>query len=318
MKKTLLLTAALAFSANIFAQSGKTAADYKFLHHLDASITLGTTGLGFDLATPAGEYVELRAGYAFMPRLHFNMGFGVQVGETRDRKQFKQLADMLYDLTGYEANDEITMIGIPTWNNFKFLVDIYPFKDDRRWHFTAGVYIGSSEFAKAYNRTEDMPTLLAVGIYNQLYDKALNYEPLMSYGDLQLDDPELQDKLHDKFQSWGRMSMPVGEHKSDDTKYMMEPGHDGMVKARATTCTVKPYLGFGYGGQLIKGDDRYKVSFDCGMMFWGGTPDVYMHDGTDLSRDIKNIKGKVGDYTSLIRALKVFPVLNVRFTRTIF
>jgi hypothetical protein len=53
-------------------------------------------------------------------------------------------------------------------------------------------------------------------------------------------------------------------------------------------------------------------------MFWGGTPRIYTHDGTDLSRDVENIGGKVGTYVDIVKAFKVFPVMNVRFTRTIF
>ena len=41
--------------------------------HLDASITLGTTGVGFDLATPVSDYAQLRVGYAFMPSFHKSM-----------------------------------------------------------------------------------------------------------------------------------------------------------------------------------------------------------------------------------------------------
>ena len=70
--------------------------------------------------------------------------------------------------------------------------------------------------------------------------------------------------------------------------------------------------------RLIKGNDKLKVSFDCGLMFWGGTPSIVTHDGTDLANDVENIKGKVGDYVDLIKGVKAFPVLNVRFTHTIF
>ena len=44
--------------------------EYHAFNHLDASITLGTTGIGFDLSTPVGDYAQLRLGYAFMPSFH--------------------------------------------------------------------------------------------------------------------------------------------------------------------------------------------------------------------------------------------------------
>ena len=72
------------------------------------------------------------------------------------------------------------------------------------------------------------------------------------------------------------------------------------------------------GGRLLKNDDRYNISFDAGLMFWGGTPDIITHDGTNLSKDVINIGGKVGDYVDLIKGVKAFPVLNLRITRRLF
>ena len=53
-------------------------------------------------------------------------------------------------------------------------------------------------------------------------------------------------------------------------------------------------------------------------MFWGGTPKVVTHDGTDLVNDVDNVRGKVGDYVEIIKKFKVFPVLNLRITRRLF
>jgi hypothetical protein len=52
-------------------------------------------------------------------------------------------------------------------------------------------------------------------------------------------------------------------------------------------------------------------------MFWG-KPDLYTHDGTNLTKDVEGIKGKVGDYVDLIGGLTVYPSISVRFTKTIF
>jgi hypothetical protein len=53
-------------------------------------------------------------------------------------------------------------------------------------------------------------------------------------------------------------------------------------------------------------------------MFWGGTPSLYNHEGVDLANDVENIGGKVGDYVDLFKAFKVYPVLSLRITKTIF
>jgi hypothetical protein len=91
-----------------------------------------------------------------------------------------------------------------------------------------------------------------------------------------------------------------------------------MCKAEMKVNSFKPYLGFGYGGNLIKGNDRCKISFDCGALFWGGTPSIKTHDGTDLTKDVENIRGKVGDYVDLAKKIKVFPVLNLRVAYRLF
>ena len=101
-----------------------------------------------------------------------------------------------------------------------------------------------------------------------------------------------------------------------------------MVRVTATSNSFKPYLGFGYGGNLLKKRDDWKISFDCGAMFWGGTPNLIVHHGLKLSNgsyrdvsltdDVENISGQVGTYVDLFKAFKVFPVLSLRITKRIF
>ena len=297
--------------------------EHNILHHLDVSITLGTTGVGFDLASPIGDYLQVRAGYAFMPHIHHNMTFGIQSDQIKDDVSFNNMADAIENFTGYRIHNQVVMVGVPTINNVKLLVDVFPFKNNRHWHFTAGAYWGPSQIAKAYNRTEDMPSLMAVSTYNHMYEKAIVREPLVSVNyngnDFYFpDDPELKDEIKNIFLSYGRMGVRIGNRVSDGSPYIMEPDEDSMVKAKARSNSLKPYLGFGYGGRLFKNNDRYTVSFDCGAMFWGGSPSVVTHDGTDLVNDVRDIGGKVGAYVDLIKFFKVYPVLNVRLTKTIF
>jgi hypothetical protein len=37
-----------------------------------------------------------------------------------------------------------------------------------------------------------------------------------------------------------------------------------------------------------------------------------------LSKDVTDIPGSLGDYVSVIKALKVYPVLSVRIAKTLF
>ena len=308
--------------------------EHNIFQHLDASISLGTTGVGVDLSSPIGNNFQLRAGFSFMPKFDYRMNFGVEMSEHNDQSTYNRLSTILGNLTGYEVHNSVDMIGEPTWNNAHVLIDVFPFKN-KHWHFTAGFFVGGSKVAKATNSIEDMATLLALGAYNKMYDKAVVYEPIVKDIDLgkinyTLDDPDILDKFHDNFSYYGRMGVRIGDYAHDiydengdlvhakGTPYMVEPDENGMVKVNVKANSFRPYLGFGYGGRLFKNSDKYKVSFDCGAMFWGGTPSIYTHDGTNLSKDVENIGGKVGTYVDLIKAFKVFPVLNLRLSGTLF
>ncbi len=310
---------------------------FKMFNHLDLGITLGTTGIGIDAAMPVGNYVKLRTGFEVLPRFNYNMDFGVESFDEEGvptGSSIEKMSELLYSLTGFKTDQNITMKGKPTLWNFKFLIDIYPFKNNKHWHITAGFHWGPSKIAEAVNAIEDSPSLFAIGMYNHLYDIAYKdwvlgiATPIIeteSTGPIFLD-PAIEKKLV----SYGRMGIPLGKYSHDITdaegniiykkgdNYYMEPNENSMVYADASTNSFKPYLGFGYEGRLIKGNDKYKIGFDAGVMFWGGTPSIVTHDGTDLINDVEDIRGKVGDYVDLVKKFKVYPVLNLRITRTIF
>ena len=321
---------------------------YNIFNHLDAAVTLGTTGIGVEVASPVTNWAQLRLGYAFMPRFHYHMNFEVQVGDTKESKydangnrvetKFDKMAALLEDLSGYKVNDEVEMIGRPTYHNLKVMVDVFPFQNDKRWHVTTGFFLGPSKIADGYNVTEAMPSLLALGMYNRLYDKAMvSYEsvqkfrrgeiplyeiiPIFSIGQYEINSPTEIETLYKMMHSNGRMGMPLGK-KTDEAgnsyTYMMEPNEDGMVKAEVRTNSFKPYLGVGYGGRLLKNDDRFHVAVDLGAMFWGGSPRIITHDGTDLAKDVHDINGKVGDYVEIVKGFNFFPVLEVKLVYSIF
>lgn len=341
----------------------------KAFSHLDLSLTSGSTGIGFDVAMPINNTFSLRAGYAFMPHFTHAMHFGVNVARPDEEldpevsaHRFNRLAELLEGFTGNKVDNVVEMIGKPTYWNWKLLVDVFPLRD-KHWHVTAGIYAGNSQVAAAVNSIEDMPSTMAVGIYNNLYYKAVNMEPLAKIGD---NYSYLPEEVREKLEEYGMMSIHMADYKHDiyydedvvatksdfvgdiyynkgdiiyhstawtdadgvehgpDIKhkkgdpYRMVPDANSMVKAWAYAKRFKPYLGFGYGGRLIKGDPRWMLSFDCGAMFWGGVPRIVTHDGTDLINDVENVRGKVGDYVDIIKKFKVFPVANLRITWRIF
>lgn len=300
--------------------------------HLDFGVTAGTTGIGFDLATPICNFAQVRAGFSYMPKIKPTMHFGVQVGDdpATSQSKFDKMSGLLESFTGNEIDSRIDMIGEPTFYNFNLLVDIFPLKN-KNWHISAGFYYGPSSIAKAYNTTEDMPSLIAVCMYNRMYEffTESRYwdEPFIGN---ELMDPEIGMALQERFDNYGRMGIYLGDytkdiydidgniiHKKGDP-YIMEPDENNMAKARFKVNRFKPYLGLGYNGRLLKNNDRYKIGFDCGIMFWGGKPSVITHDGTDLIKDVENVRGKVGDYVDVAKKFEVFPTINLRISKRLF
>ena len=329
-------------SVNVFSQSSPA------FKHLDLSLTAGTTGIGFDVASPMGNYLRLRAGFSIMPRFQKDLHFDIQVGDdaATSAQKFNTLRGYLKDFLGQDVDDQVTMVGRPTYSNFNLLVDVFPFKKNKHWYFTAGFYLGKDNIADCINDLSVSSTLTCVNIYNKIYNDFNQIEvgkrtelnlfgrdividladpdfPHMEIGDEWIDlDPSNLDqsipiRMRDRLRNCGDMKIHVGDFK-DGTPYYMYPDDNCTVSAKGFANVFKPYLGFGYGGRLSKKSDKYFISFDCGAMFWGGKPDIITHDGVNLTHDLINIRGSVKDYVDLISAFKVMPVLNLRISRRIF
>lgn len=294
---------------------------------IEIAANIGTTGLGLEVASPMTEWAKLRAGFDCMPQftvpMHFTMENYVD-GKVNDK--FDKIKDMMYSLSGMTIDKEIKMESKPTMTTFRLLVDVYPFKNNRHWHLTAGFFLGGSSMGKSINAITEMPSLLALNMYDRLYrgitsdeflDKVYD-DPHFLYeitGIKALDDmflnPEAAEEMQRKMLSMGKLGVHVGDFK-DGTPYMMMPDKDGTVSAKAKVNRFRPYLGFGYGGALSN-DGKWQASFDAGVQFWGGAPKVTTHDGTVLN-DLVNLRGKVGDYMNLMKAIPVYPTIDFRIS----
>jgi hypothetical protein len=283
------------------------------LKHLELSLTVGTTGIGIDVATPLSQYVQLRAGFDYMPRIskkfsHKVLGGGkepVAYDEkgVRQETAFDMISDYVYGKTGYELENHVDLKGKLTMQNFKLLVDVYPFKYNKQWHFTAGIYWGPSQFAEVSQASGSEKMLNAILDYNEAYRAGAD-ESLKDLGLLSI---QMGNYSHN-FQQNGKTRLM-------NAAYEMEPTADGRVEISCTSNSLKPYVGFGYGGLLIPSRNDWKISVEAGAMIWGGTPSLTTHDGTDLTKDVKSYPSKI---TKIVKALKVYPVLSVRFAKTLF
>ena len=281
---------------------------------LEIGVNASTLGIGFDFATPINDYLSLRGGYTFMPKFTLSMKFGVGIeegtpavgegeGEVVESK-FDKMASIVEGLTGSKVNDHVTMLAEPTMHNFKLLIDVHPF-NNKHWRLTTGFYAGPSTIARVSNSAEDMPTLYAANMFNNMYDKAIIDEPVISWNGMDL-------YAGEALLEYGRLGFAVG-NRADGTVYKMEPNEYCMVGVEAKTNAFKPYLGFGYSG----GNGKTLLNLDCGLLFWGGAPDIITHDGTNLTRDITNIEGQMGKYMDLARRFTVFPMLSIGISRVL-
>ena len=184
---------------------------------------------------------------------------------------------------------------------------------------------------KSLNKMTEMPSLMALNMYDRLhneitsdefYDKAA-FDPDFLAELTGIDalkgtylDQRVIMELQDKMFSLGRLGVHIGDYGYDEegepVPYIMMPDKDGTVSAKAIVNRFRPYLGFGYGGALSK-DGKWEASFDAGVQFWGGVPEVMTHDGTVLN-DLINLRGKVRSYMNLMKAIPVYPTIDFRIS----
>lgn len=106
--------------------------EYGIFDHLGAGLSLGTDGIGIDVAAPLTDYVAFRTGISFMPKIKI-------------KKNNIHIKDN--DAT---LEDHVDVEGKLNIFDFKFLADYYPFKNSS-FHLTAGAFIGSEDAAHVVN-----------------------------------------------------------------------------------------------------------------------------------------------------------------------
>lgn len=287
--------------------------------NLDVAFTLGTGGLGLEVATPVTRWTRVRAGVEWMPSFHLPLSFEISsFSEGAVNNDISHIQQMVYDMTGLHIDDNVDMTAKPNILNFKFLVDVFPFQENRHWHFTAGFYAGSATIGKAYNQRNEMPTLVALNLYNRAYEFFTTVEDIydVPLGGGNYLDPDQVIELQEKFNEYGRVGIHIGDFK-DGKPYLMEPSKDGAVRAKARTNPFKPYLGFGYNGALDR-EKRWNVGVEAGVLLWGGAPQVILHDGVNMNKDLVNVRGKVGDYLDFMKAVPVYPLVSFKISYTLF
>lgn len=112
------------------AQAQDTVEEFGIFDHLSLGVTLGTTGIGFDVAAPVTEYLQLRAGYDILSGLKYK-------------------EDIDYRAKG-QPTKKTEVEGKLHLGAAKLLLDVFPFRTVP-FRFTTGFYLGTDEIIKAEN-----------------------------------------------------------------------------------------------------------------------------------------------------------------------
>ncbi len=341
-----------AFAQTVSAPKAKESLFSPFCTTMDLGLNVGTTGLGLDVSTPVTKWLDVRAGFSYMPRFNIPMTFGLESFDTEglNTGKFSRMQELMKEFMGVEIDDRIKMNAKCTMIDFKFMLDFKPIPNNDHWRITAGFQWGSSKIGHIENTIYEMPTLVGVVMYNAMYDYFVGkkYMDQPIYNNTYID-PEVGGELRAKFLEYGRVGVNLGKFTNTTEfweagkNYIMEPDENCMVKANMFVNHFKPYIGAGYSTHLTK-DKKLKLGIDAGALFWGGKPKIITHnnqnyalyditydeDGYEISRelidvptvnlstDVEDIHGKVGRYVRFAKHLKVYPVLNFRISYTIF
>ena len=330
----------LLVSFGLFITLTVSAQDY--FNHMDLGVNVSSTGVGADITMPVGDFVRLRTGFTYMPKFKINSNFNVDFMGEMDDDKLRRMKDMMSYFTSEPMKDNIDMQLRPTWTQFKFLVDIMPFKNNKHWNVTVGFYAGPSTIGEALNDPSGNTTLVGVNMYNSMYIKACKGEPMFRYEDSNGNDHSFDVEGLDARLIEARMMGAYMGKFPDGSRAVMVPDKNNQAKAELCVSKFRPYLGLGYTTALSR-DHRFNLAVDAGVMFMGGSPSVYLDNvyrvdssepfdmiswdnekfdwveqepmRIDLTRDVTDVPGKVGDMVSTI---KCWPVVSITFSHRLF
>lgn len=154
MKKAMLLAAIVACTGVVQAQDNSDR-NLGVFKHLGADLSVGTEGIGIDVATPVTNYLELGFGVNFMP--------GIKISGDVD------VDDIVFSYTN-PTTGATTPVTIPmndvniegklarTTMNFK--ASIYPFGQHNDFFVVAGFSFGGKKIAKLTGHSDDVKAFM--------------------------------------------------------------------------------------------------------------------------------------------------------------
>lgn len=133
MKKLFVLAlVVLGASQSLRAQQD---VEYGYFDHMSVGLSVGSDGIGFDVAAPISDYASVRGGFSFMPTIKVNKE--IHLSNKNDAATYYK---------------DIKLQGKTKIFDGKILFDYYPFKASS-FHLTAGAFFGGSEVVEVVNKS---------------------------------------------------------------------------------------------------------------------------------------------------------------------
>ena len=143
MKKIVLFIAVLlAAGANSFKVQAQH--DYGYFNSLGVGLSVSTTGIGVDVATPIGNHLALRAGVSFMPNISFDTDVDVSTNNPQISSREMNVGGELGRTTG------------------EVLINVYPFPH-AGFFACVGASFGGNTLVKINGHSDELAQDIAAG-----------------------------------------------------------------------------------------------------------------------------------------------------------
>lgn len=144
IRKIMMLAVAAVFATSAQAQ----VEDFGVFRHIGADINVGTQGIGFDIATPVTNYLELSLGMNFMPGFKISGDVDIDPSLPAGAPAFPSNANM--DIEGKLSR---------TTGEFK--VSVYPFGVKNALFVAGGLSFGGKKIAKLNGHSDAVESYLS-------------------------------------------------------------------------------------------------------------------------------------------------------------
>lgn len=159
----------LAAMASVLVSTGMQAQveNFEIFRHVGGNLNVGTEGIGFDVATPVTDYLEVSAGMSFMPG--FKVDGDVNVKSIR-----------ITDVTTIPM-ESVNIEGKFARTTANFKVSCYPFGTQNALFVAAGFSFGGKKITKLKGHSEDVKNFMAdpqypADVKNQVYAEIDKYD----------------------------------------------------------------------------------------------------------------------------------------------